>query len=297
MSFFSTADENTFQAKLKILHNNNQIKLLEIIKNYLKKYHRNDYFILEKMTSNILVLNFRNNTDTANCVLRYLKIKKLENNDLSNIICSVNVKIENSCTKKKYFHKSKLLMLSPSKMSSLENVSINSDKKGLSRNYNSTNNSRLNVIQNLYFLNNTAKNKILNENKNKVNNSVVDKPRNNIIEDLFFLNEQNNKKLEDDNKEVTNNNNNIVIEENILSKSDNKIENNNLSNIIKTEKNVVSRNFISRKKLKNNWLIQAKPNLFEKKSVENLNFINNDTSNSNEILEYSDRKTINKEEI
>ena len=124
MSFFATADENTFQAKLKILHNNNQIKLLEIIKNYLKKYHKNDYFILEKITSNLLILNFKNNTDTANCVLRYLKIKKLENYDLSNIICSVKVKIVNSCPKKQYFHKSKLLMISPSIISSNENYSI-----------------------------------------------------------------------------------------------------------------------------------------------------------------------------
>jgi len=213
MNFFATAEENTFQAKLKILHNNNQIKLLEIIKNYLKKYHKNDYFILEKMTSNMLILNFRNNTDTANCVLRYLKIKKLENNDLSNIICSVNVKIVNSCSKKKYFHKSKLLMLSPSIMKSGDNATINSEKRGLSRNYNSSNNSRFNIIQNLYFLNNTAKNKISIESKNNVNKSVVDKQRKNIIEDLFFLNEQNNKKLEDDNKEVTNN---INIEENNL---------------------------------------------------------------------------------
>jgi hypothetical protein len=294
MSFFATIDENTFQAKLKILHNNNQIKLLELIKNYLKKYHKNDYFILEKMTSNILVLNFKNNTDTANCVLRYLKIKKLENNDLSNIICSVNVKILNSCSKKRYFHKSKLLMLSPSIMKSGENISIDKEKRGLSRNYNSSNNSRLNIIQNLYFLNNTAKNNISIERKNYVNKSVVNNQRKNIIEDLFFLNEQNNKKLDDDNKEVTNN---ITIEENNLLRSDNKLENNNLSNIVKTENNVISRNIIRRKKYKNNWLIQARSNLLEKKSVENLNYINLGPSNTNEILDYSNKKTINKDEI
>ena len=295
MSFFATAEENTFQAKLKILHNNNQIKLLEIIKNYLKKYHKNDYYIVEKMTSNILILNFRNNTDTANCVLRYLKIKKLENNDLSNIICSVNVKIVNSCSKKKYFHKPKLLMLSPSKMISGDNVIINSEKRGLSRNYNSSNNSRSNIIQSLYFLNNTSKNKISIGSNNNVNRSVIDKQRKNIIEDLFFLNEQNNKKLDDDNKEVTNN---ITIEENNLLRSDNKLENNNLPNIIKTENNVVSRNIISRKRFKTNWLIQARSNLFEKKSVENLNYINNNgPSNTFEILDNSNKKTISKVEI
>ena len=295
MSFFATADENTFQAKLKILHNNNQIKLLEIIKNYLKKYHKNDYFILETMTSNILVLNFKNNTDTANCVLGYLKIKKLENNDLSNIRCSVKVKIVNSCSKKKYLHKSKLLMLSPSIMNRGENVSINNEKRVLPINYNSSNNSKLNIFQNLYFLKNTAKNKILNESQNKVNKSVVDNQSKNIIEDLFFLNESNNKKIDDDNKEVTSNN--IVIEENNLSKSDNNVEKNNLSNIIKTEDNIVSRIFISRKKNKNNWLIQNKSNPFEKKSVENLNDINNTSSDINDILDYSNKKTINEDEI
>jgi hypothetical protein len=296
MSFFSTADENTFQAKLKILHNNNQIKLLEIINNYLKKYHKNDYFILEKMTSNMLVLNFKNNTDTANCVLGYLKIKKLENNDLSNIKCSVNVKIVNPCYKKKYFHKSKLLMLSPSIMDRSENDSINNEKKDLYRNYNSSNNSRLNVIQNLYFLNNTAKNKILNESKNKVNQSVVDKQSKNILEDLFFLNEQNISKLndEDNNKEVTNN---IAIEENNLSRNDNNVEVNNLPNIVKTENNFETRIFISRKKNKNNWLIQAKTNPFEKKTVKILNNINNCLSDTNEILDFSNKNTINKDGI
>ena len=294
MSFFATIDENTFQAKLKILHNNNQIKLLELIKNYLKKYHKNDYFILEKMTSNILVLNFKNNTDTANCVLRYLKLKKLENKDLSNIICSVNVKILNSCSKKKYFHKSKLLMLSPSIMKSDENISINKEKRGLSRNYNSSNNSRFNIIQNLYFLSNTAKNKISIKSKNNDNKSVVDKHRKNIIEDLFFLGERDNKKINDDNKEVTNN---ITKKENNLLRSDNNLENNNLSKIIKTENNVVSRNIISRKKYKNNWLIQAKSNLFEKNSVDNFNFISSSPSISKEILDYSNKKTIIKDEI
>jgi len=294
MSFFATADENTFQAKLKILHNNNQIKLLEIINNYLKKYHKNDYFVLEKITSNILVLNFKNNTDTANCVLGYLKIKKLENNDLSNIRCSVNVKIVNPYSKKKYFQRSKLLMLSPTIKNSDENVSIDSEKRGLPKNYNSTNNSRLNIIQNLYFLNNTSKSKISNDSQNIVNKSVVDKQSKNIIEDLFFLNEPNIKKLDEDNKEVTNN---IVIEEHNLSKNDNNVENNNLSNIIKTEHNSVSRIFTSRKKNKNNWLIQAKSNPFEKKSKENLNNINNGPSDINEILDYSNKNTINKDEI
>ena len=51
-------------------------------------------------------------------------------------------------------------------------------------------------------MNQNTKNKILNENRNKVNKSVVNKQRNNIIEDLFFLNEQNEKKLYDENKEV-----------------------------------------------------------------------------------------------
>jgi len=283
MSFFSTIDENTFQAKLKIVHNNNEIKLLEIIKNYLKKYHKNDYYILEKVTSNILILDFKNNTDTANCVLRYLKIKKLENNELSNIICSVNVKIVNSCSKKKYFHKSKLLMFSPSKMKFGENASINSEKRGLSRNYNSSNNSRFNIIQNLYFLNNTAKNKISIENKNNVNKSVVDKQRKNIIEDLFFLNEQNNKKIDDKNKEG---NNTITVDEKNISKNDNKFEKNDSSNILNTENNVISRNLIINKK--NNWLIQAKYKLFEKKSVENLNYVN-----TNKVLDHSNQKTIN----
>ena len=295
MSFFTTADENTFQAKLKIFHNNNQIKLLELINNYLKKYHKNDYFILENMTPNILVLNFKNNTDTANCVLGYLKIKKLENNDLSNIRCSVNVKIVNSYSKKKYFKKSKLLMLSPSIINRGENVSISSEKRDISRNHNSLNNSRLGIFQNLYFLNNTAKNKILNDNNNKVNKSVVDKQSKNIIEDLFFLKEQNNKKLDDDNnKDVTNN---IAIEENNLPRSDINIEINNESNIIKTENNNVSRIFISRKKNKNNWLIQAKSNPFEKKLVKNLNYIDNGSSDINEILDYSNKKDINKDEV
>ena len=71
--------------------------------------------------------------------------------------------------------------------------------------------------------------------------------------------------------------------------------NNNSSNIINTENNIVSRNVISRKKFKNNWLIQAKSNLFEKKSVENLNYIS--PSNTNEILDYSNKKSINKGEI
>jgi len=282
MSFFSTIDENTFQAKLKIVHNNNEIKLLEIIKNYLKKYHKNDYYILEKVTSNILILDFKNNTDTANCVLRYLKIKKLENNELSNIICSVNVKIVNSCSNKKYFHKSKILSLCPTIMSSDEHNIIANEKRGLSRNYNSSNNYKFNAIQNLYFLHNTSKNKILNYNRNKVNKSVVNKERKNIIEDLFFLNEQNNKKIDDKNKV----NNTITVDEKNISKNDNKFEKNDSSNILNTEINVISRNLIINKK--NNWLIQAKYKLFEKKSVENLNYVN-----TNKVLDHSNQKTIN----
>ena len=291
MNLFSTKDENTFKAKLKILHNNNQIKLLEIINNYLKKYHKNDCYILEKVTSNVLILDFKNNTDTANCVLRYLKIKKLENNDLSNIICSVKIKIVNSFSKPKNFHKSKLLMLSPMITICGEQDSIKDEKRGLSRNYNSSNNYRFNTIQKLYFLNNTSKNKILNDNKNKVNKSVINKQRKNIIEDLFFLNEQKNKKLDNENKEV---NNNFTVEENNISKSNNNFENNNLSNIINTENNSMTRDVISIKK--NSWLIQARSKLFEKNLLK-ISIILIMTFNANEPLDYSNRKTINNDEM
>jgi hypothetical protein len=183
MNIFSSADGNRFEAKLKISHNNNQKELLEIINNFLKKYYKNDSFFVEKETPNILILNFKDNTNMANCVLRYLKLIKLEKIEFANITCSVSIKILNNFTKIKNYNKPKLLL---SSLSIYKNERYK-DVQNTNKDNKTSNNTKYNVIENLYFLNDSNKNKINNNNNNKnisidTENSVIDS----IIEYNYF---------------------------------------------------------------------------------------------------------------
>ena len=208
MSIFSSEDGNRFEAKIKIVHNNNQKKLLEIINNYLKRFYKYEEYKLEKETQNILILNFKNNTDIANCVLKFLKIVKLEQLELSNIYCTIHIKIINSLSKKKNWNKSNLL---------LSSVSIDNNKyflpkikKERYKNYSkgknySTNNTKYNVIQKLYFPN-INKNKIESYSDNNNNNFITE---NNLSKKKII----NNNWLIQGKPKLDSNNNNFNINE------------------------------------------------------------------------------------
>ena len=233
MNVFSSIEGNRFEAKLKIIHNNNQKQLLEIITNYLKKYYKDEYFVLEKETPNVLILNFKGNTNTANCVLRYLKIIKLERIELSHISCNIHIKITNSFTRKKLWNKSKLLL---SSLSTLDNNKFNFPKneryRGLSKkikNNKTSNNTKYNVIESLYFLNDNKK-EILNN--NNINNNNDQKKcietENNIIEYNYIPKKSNNWLIQ--NKLNLHHNNNINNINNI--NNTNNINDINISNDI-----------------------------------------------------------------
>ena len=214
MNIFSSVDGNQFEAKIKIVHNNNQQKLIEIINNYLKRFYKNEKYILEKETQNILILNFKNNTEIANCLLRYLKIIKLEEVELSNIHISIHIKIVNSIPKKKYWHKP---LLSPSATLDNNNKYIfpkNERYKNYSHSKNnySSNNTKYDAIQSIYFFNDNKKKTISNSNnysdtENNLNiKKYVPKKNNNnwLIQIKSNLN-QNNDNCSN-NKSINNNN-------------------------------------------------------------------------------------------
>ena len=212
MNTFSSVEGNRFEAKIKILHNNNQKLLIEKINNYLKRFYNNEQYILEKETPNILILNFKNNTEIANCVLRFLKIKRLEELELSNIYCSIHIKIVNAFSNKKYWNKP---LLHPSSTLDKKNYifSKNGRYKNNSRKKNNltSNNTKYNAIESIYFFNVNKKETLSNNNnysdtENILNKSIPKKSNNNwLIQIKSNLNQNNdncnnNKEIDDNNK-------------------------------------------------------------------------------------------------
>ncbi len=217
MNGFSV-DGNRFEARLKINHNNKQKELLQIINNYLKKFYKNDTFDVEKETPNILILNFRDNTYTANCVLRYLKIITLEKKDFSNITCSIHTKILNSFTIKKKYNKQKLLL---SSLSILNNERYRDISKK-NKDNKTSNNTKYNVIESLLFLND-SKTRInnINNNDNSNNNKIINESINNIntkdsvVEYNYFPKKTNNWLIQNKAKSLNKNIKNIQLETDI----------------------------------------------------------------------------------
>ena len=98
MKFFSTRqEENTFVAKIKLSHYYGyRDKLLSMINKYLLEFYGEINYKIDYESSNILILNFHQNTDMASCVSRFLKIVKLEYIEFYKLVCNLNIKIVNS---------------------------------------------------------------------------------------------------------------------------------------------------------------------------------------------------------
>ena len=240
MNIFSSVEENKFEAKIKIVHNNNQKELIEIINNYLKRFYDNEQYNIEKETQNLLILNFKDKTEIANCVLRFLKIIRLEKYELSNIKCSIHIKIINSFSKNKFWNKP---LLSSSSTLDNNNKYIfpkNQRYKNYSKKKNnfSTNNTKYNVIESIYFFNVNKKENFSNknnysdtENNLNQNNNASKKGNNNwliqIKSNLNNDNYNNNIEIENNNKEIDNNNKEIENNNKDIDNNNKEIENNN----------------------------------------------------------------------
>ena len=271
-----------------------------LFKNF-KNYYNNEYYLLEKESPTILILNFKNNTDIANCLSRYLKIVKLEDNELSNISSTVKVKVVNDFSHKKYYNNLRLL-LSSSNNNNKYNFQKNDRYKDILKNYNTSNNTKYNIIQNMYFLNSSKKSldvssrKFNNNNiKNNNNNNIIEKR--NIIENLFFLDDK-NKGI----KTLDNNNNNIKENENIITENNNNFDSIKINDIKKDieDNNIIeNKKYIDNKNNINNEINNSK-NSFENNNKVNKNKnyinnkINNDIDNSKNSFENNNKVNKNK---
>lgn len=95
-------DENTFEAKIRITNfYPNKDKLKEEISNYLSSNYNDVEYQIELETDKLLILNFTNKTEVANCLLRKLKLMKIENKNFPQLTTSLKVHIKNSISEQK----------------------------------------------------------------------------------------------------------------------------------------------------------------------------------------------------
>ncbi len=91
---------NEFEAKIKVSNFSSKESILDKINSYCKndkseEEGENSPYDIEKETANMILLNFKKDTELANYVSKKLKLLQIENSNFSNIKSNLIIKVIN----------------------------------------------------------------------------------------------------------------------------------------------------------------------------------------------------------
>ena len=90
---------NEFEAKIKITNFTSKEEILDKINSYCNSNNKDEEeqssYDIEKETSNMILLNFRKDTELANYINSKLKLLQIENANFSALNCNLKIKIKN----------------------------------------------------------------------------------------------------------------------------------------------------------------------------------------------------------